>query len=282
MGSMARSFAGLVVMLFLAGCVSPPELPYERGVGVADIIRNVRCELATAVAENSARHAWLKTWAVAVELSLDVADTGSGGAGGQIVVPIDVTNSVGLNADFRQTNRARSISSITFASALAMLTAKECDKLPADVAHRDLLRGSLGLKTWIARATDSIEATDIVGQTNRLGYIIEFGLIAQAGLDPNFTIVRVGDFELGGRLGISGNRTDTHSLAIAMAPIAPALPLPVYVTNLGQLAPVAPGAPPTGKPLVRPAPGAQGIPVETRINLNDIIRSLKQTQTSND
>ena len=60
MGMTARLLAGGVGLAFLAACTTAPRLPYDNGVGVAEVIRNVRCEFATAVAENSIRHPWLR------------------------------------------------------------------------------------------------------------------------------------------------------------------------------------------------------------------------------
>ena len=143
----------------VSACASVPRLPYEGGVGVADIIRNVRCELAEAVAENSVKHPWLKGWAAGIELALDVTEAGGAGVDAEVVVPLNSITDGALGARLNRFRRAESISSISFSTTLAQVSVADCVAIPADKRH--LLRGELGLKTWLARATDAIDATGI-------------------------------------------------------------------------------------------------------------------------
>jgi hypothetical protein len=270
--------------MVVTACASVPSLPYERGVGVADILRNVKCELAAAYDENTVRFPWLRNWAAGVELTLDVTETRSAGATAQILVPIHTTDSLRLGADARRRAKGQSVSSVTFSTALASLDRSDCARHPPDRSPEPLLRGTLGLKTWISRAAEAIDAAGIAQQTDGMGYIIEFGIEAGGGLDPAFSIIRVGDFELGGSTGLAASRLDTHTLNIAMAPIRAVPPTPVYLTNAGG-----------PQPQTRPGPGAAGptpkrgaarpaagVPQQTQQDLGNIIRSLKQSQTGRD
>jgi hypothetical protein len=142
----------------LAGCATVPSLPYEKGVGVADILRNVKCELAAAYAENAGRHPWLKDWAAGIELTLDVTEARSGGVTAQILVPIQVTDSFHMGANARRAAKAQSVSSVTFSTTLAGLNQAECAGFKPERGPEPLLRGHLGLKTWITRAAEAIEA----------------------------------------------------------------------------------------------------------------------------
>lgn len=267
----------------LAACASVPSLPYERGVGVADILRNVKCELAQAYAENLPRHAWLGNWAAGIELTLEVTEARSGGASAQILVPIQVTDSFRLGADARRAAKAQSVSSVTFSTALAGLNQAECKAFVPERGPEPLLKGNLGLKTWVARAAEAIEAAGIAEQTDGMGYIIEFGIEAHAGIDPGYTIIRFGDYELGGSAGLAAGREDIHTLNIAMAPIRAVAPSPVYVTNLGgpqpQTRAPSSGSAGQGRKAARPA---TGVPQQTQQDLSNIIRSLKQSQTGRD
>ncbi|CAN5173489.1 hypothetical protein BH10PSE7_BH10PSE7_11180 [soil metagenome] len=276
----------------VSACAAVPRLPYEDGVGVADIIRNVRCELARAVIENAPKHPWIKTWAAGIELTLDVTESGGAGVNAEILVPLNNITDGTLGANLHRFRRAQSISSITFATMLAQVSETDCVP-PAD-GKRNLLRGELGLKTWLARAADAIDATGIGAQTSGVGYVIEFGVIASGGLDPRFSLLKLdksGDTRVGvdGGATFSASRDDTHTLNIAIAPIYPALPAQVYVTNFGDLD-LGPTTVTTrtGKKVtttkvqgvapVRPA----GIPQSTQQDLNNIIRSLKQSQNADD
>lgn len=266
----------------VSACTSVPSLPYEQGVGVVDILRNVKCELATAYAENVGRYPWLANWAAGIELTLDVTETRNGGASAQILVPIHVTDSFRLGADARRKASAQSVSSVTFSTALVGLNQAECANYAPKSGPEPLLRGNLGLKTWIGRAAEAIEAAGIAQQTDGLGYIIEFGIEANAGLDPGFSIIRVGDYELGASAGLSASREDTHTLNIAMAPMRAVVPAPVYVTNFGGPQPQtrAPqGATGQKRAAARPS---TGVSQQTQQDLSNIIRSLKQSQTGND
>ena len=265
---------------FVAACASVPSLPYDKGVGVVDILRNVKCELATAYSENTGRFPWLRNWAAGIELTLDVTEARSGGATAQFLVPIHTTDSVRLGADARRRAKGQSVSSVTFSTALASLSQTECAHQSSDQGPEPLLKGSLGLRTWINRAAEAIDAAGIAQQTDGMGYIIEFGIEVGGGLDPGFSIIRVGDFELGGSAGLAASRLDTHTLNIAMAPIREVPPAPVYVTNLpGPLPQAQPGkaAPAQKRGTARPA-----VPLQTQQDLSNIIRSLKQSQTGRD
>jgi hypothetical protein len=115
-----------------------------------------------------------------------------------------------------------------------------------------------------------------------IGYILEFAVVQNAGLEPSFTLIKIGDYQLGGKVGISAARNDTHTVSIAMVPIIDALPLRVYVTNLGTVRTINQG--PAGKASAvsrvgGAPPPSGGVPLEARQQLNEIIRSLKQTQT---
>ena len=90
---------------------------------------------------------------------------------------------------------------------------------------------------------------------------------------------------MNGGATISASRDDTHTLNIAIAPIYPSVPTQVYVTNFDEFG----GGTRTvttrsgkktvkGGGLVRPA----GIPQSTQQDLNNIIRSLKQSQNADD
>lgn len=283
-----RKFGALAGLTILAACASVPSLPYENGVGVVDILRNVKCELATAYAENSGRYPWLRNWAAGVELTLDVTEARSGGVSAQILVPIHVTDSFRLGGEARRRASAQSVSSVTFSTALAALGPNECTHQPERLGPEPLLKGNLGLKTWISRAAEAIEAAGISQQTDGLGYIIEFGITANAGLDPSFSIVRIGNYELGGSAGLAASREDTHTLNIAMAPIRALPTSPVYVTNFGgpqpQTAPrgTSSKAPAQKAPKMAPGQPAMGVPQQTQQDLSNIIRSLKQSQTGRD
>lgn len=281
-----RNLWALVGLTAVAACASVPSLPYEKGVGVVDILWNVKCELATAYRENSTRYPWLRNWAAGVELTLDVTDGKTGGVKAQILVPIHVTDSFRMGADLLRHTRAQSVSSVTFSTALASLNeASECAHDMPERGPEPLLRGNLGLKTWISRAVEAIDAAGIAEQTDGLGYIIEFGIEQGGGLDPSFSIVRIGNYELGGSAGLAASREDTHTLNIAMAPIRPVAPAPVYVTNFGGPQPQTraqqPGtaAPAQKRTGARPA---TGVPQQTQQDLSNIIRSLKQSQTGRD
>ena len=272
--------AGLTIV---AACASVPSLPYEKGVGVVDILRNVKCELASAYGENVVRFPWLANWAAGVELTLDVTDVKEGGATAQILVPIHVTDSFELGANLRRHARAQSVSSVTFSTALATLNQAECANYTPAREAEPLLRGNLGLKTWISRAAEAIDGAGIAQQTDGMGYIIEFGIEMGGGLDPSFSIVRIGNYELGAGAGLAASREDTHTLNIAMAPMRPIPPSPVYVTNLTgpQVQTRAPG---TAAPAQKRtgARAATGVPQQTQQDLSNIIRSLKQSQTGRD
>jgi hypothetical protein len=279
--SKMASFAGLTLV---AACASVPSLPYEKGIGVVDILHNVKCELATAYGENTERHPWLRHWAAGVELTLDVTEAKNGGATAQILVPIHVTDSFRLGADLLRRAKGQSVSSVTFSTALASLNQAECAHYVPERGVEPLLKGNLGLKTWISRAADAIDAAGIAEQTDGMGYIIEFGIQAGGGLDPSFSIIRVGDYELGGEASLAASREDTHTLNIALAPIRPVVAAPVYVTNFGGPQPqTRTSAQTTGQAPKRAAarPGAQ-IPQQTQQDLSNIIRSLKQSQTGRD
>lgn len=266
----------------MTACASVPSLPYEHGVGVVDILRNVKCELAQAYADNVSHYPWLANWAAGIELTLDVTEARNGGATAQILVPIHVTDSFRIGADARRQARGQSVSSVTFSTTLAGLSQTECASHMAEKGPEPLLKGNLGLKTWITRAAEAIEAAGIAQQTDGLGYIIEFGIESHAGIDPGFNIIRVGDYELGASAGLSASREDTHTLNIAMAPIRAVAPAPVYVTNLSGPQPQtrAPsGATGQKRSAARPA---TGVPQQTQQDLSNIIRSLKQSQTGRD
>lgn len=285
---MWRWLAACTGVSLLAACAAVPRLPYEGGVGVADVIRNVKCELADAVRDNAAKHTWLRTWAAGVELTLDVIESGGAGIDAEIVVPLDSTTDGSLGANLQRFRRAESISSITFTTTLAAVAEQECVAIPDEKRH--LLRGELGLKIWLARAAEAIDATGITNQTSGVGYIIEFGVISSGGLDPGFRLLKldkIGDLKVGvnGGGSFSASRDDTHTLNIAIAPIYPIVPQQVYVTNLNELnlATAAPGksakaAKGTAASPVRPA----GVPQSTQQDLNNIIRSLKQSQNADD
>ncbi|MGE3874000.1 MAG: hypothetical protein AB7F74_13675 [Parvibaculaceae bacterium] len=279
-----RNLGVLAGLTFTAACASVPSLPYEKGVGVVDILRNVKCELAVAYSENSARFPWLRNWAAGVELTLDVTEANSGGASAQILVPIHVTDSFRLGADARRRAKAQSVASVTFSTALASLNQAECARYVSGRGPEPLLKGNLGLKTWVGRATEAIDAAGIVEATDGLGYIIEFGIEAGAGLDPGFNIIRIGNYELGGSAGVTASREDTHTLNIAMAPIRAVPPAPVYVTNpTGPQPQTRATEPGTAAPAKRTgARPATGLPELTQRDLSNIIRSLKQTQTGRD
>jgi hypothetical protein len=277
-----RKFMALGALTVVAACASVPKLPYERGVGVVDILRNVKCELASAYADNLVRYPWLKNWAAGIELTLDVEETRNGGASAQILVPIHVTDSFRLGADARREARAQNVSSVTFSTTLAGLSQAECAHHVPQAGPEPLLKGNLGLKTWISRAAEAIDAAGIAQQTDGMGYIIEFGIAANAGIDPGFNIIRIGDYELGASAGLSASREDTHTLNIAMAPIRAVPPAPVYVTNMTGPQPQtrAPaGSAGQKRGTARPA---TGVPQQTQQDLGNIIRSLKQSQTGRD
>ena len=265
-----------------AGCSSPPRLPYEQGVGVADVVRNIRCEMARGFLDNLPRHPWLKTWAASVELTLDITEAGSGDAAFDILVPFNGYDSGGLSLGGRQTASAQSISSITFLTMLSTLRETECQKIEIPPGHEVMLRGSLGLATWMSRAIEAIEATRTSAEATGIGYILEFAVVQNAGLEPSFTLIKIGDYQLGGSVGVSASRNDTHTVSIAMVPVIEALPVRVYVTNLGTARATVEG--PAGKASAvsrtrTTQPPSGGVPLEARQQLNEIIRSLKQTQT---
>lgn len=277
-----RKFMALGVLTAVAACASVPKLPYEQGVGVVDILRNVKCELALAYADNVVRYPWLKTWAAGIELTLDVEEARHGGASAQILVPIHVTDSFRMGADARRHARGQSVSSVTFSTALAGLSQAECANHVPQSGPEPLLKGNLGLKTWISRAAEAVDAAGIAEQTDGMGYIIEFGIEANAGIDPGFSIIRIGDYELGASAGLSTSREDTHTLNIAMAPIRAVPPTPVYVTNMTGPQPQT-RAPSTATGQKRTgARPASGVPQQTQQDLSNIIRSLKQSQTGRD
>jgi hypothetical protein len=273
--------AALAAGVCLAACTSPPRLPYERGVGVADVVRNIRCEMARGFFENLPKHPWLKSWAASVELTLDVTEAGSGDAAVDILVPFNGLDSGGLSLSGRHSASAQSISSITFLTMLAGLKESDCTKIEILPGHEVMLRGSLGLTTWMSRAIETIESTGTSAEATGIGYILEFAVIQNAGLEPSFTLIKIGDYQLGGSVGVSAARNDTHTVSIAMVPVVDALPVRVYVTNLGTARAVSEG--PAGKASAVSRTGRasapSGVPLEARQQLNEIIRSLKQTQT---
>jgi hypothetical protein len=283
-GMAKRLLTALAAVLCIgpAACTSPPRLPYESGVGVADVVRNIRCEMARGFAANRDKHPWLKTWAASVELTLDVTEVGSGDAAVDILVPFHGFDSGGLSLGGTHVASAQSISSISFLSMLAGIKTTECKDIQIPPGHEVMLRGSLGLTNWMTRAIDAIEATGTSAETTGIGYILEFAVVQHAGLEPSFSLIKVGDYELGGKIGVSASRDDTHTVSIAMVPVIEAIPLRVYVTNLGTVRTVSQG--PAGKASdvsragQAPLPAA-GVPLEARQQLNEIIRSLKQTQT---
>ncbi len=277
-----RRLLSLGSLTAVAACASVPSLPYEKGVGVVDILRNVKCELALAYSDNVGRYPWLGNWAAGIELTLDVTETRSGGAVAQILVPFHTTDSFRLGADARRDARGQSVSSVTFSTTLAGLSSTECAGHVPQSGPEPLLKGNLGLKTWVTRAAEAIEAAGIAQQTDGLGYIIEFGVEANAGLEPGFNIIRIGDYQLGASAGLSASREDTHTLNIAMAPMRPIVPAPVYVTNLAGPQPQT-RAPADAAPQKRgAAKPATGVSQQTQQDLSNIIRSLKQSQTGRD
>jgi hypothetical protein len=197
-------------------------------------------------------------------------------------VPIHVTDSFRLGADARRRASAQSVSSVTFSTTLAGLSRSECANHAPKSGPEPLLKGNLGLRTWIGRAAEAIDAAGIAQQADGLGYIIEFGIEADAGVNPGFTIIRIGNYELGASAGLSASREDTHTLNIAMAPIRAVPPAPVYVTNFPESQMRAPSeAPAKGRKRAVARP-VTGVPQQTQQDLSNIIRSLKQSQTGND
>jgi len=110
---------------------------------------------------------------------------------------------------------------------------------------------------------------------------IQLGILANAGVEPGFSIVRIGNYELGASAGLSASREDTHTLNIALAPIKVS-PTPVYVTNFPETQPQSRApAGASGQKRATARPSA-GVPQQTQQDLSNIIRSLKQSQTGRD
>lgn len=217
-----RSFsarAGCVALSMLAGCATLPSYR-DDAVSTAEIVRHIKCELREA-AWSKPGHEWLHTWNAALVFSLEVFHNGEVGADTAVVLPITHGGSFLANLTGGMSGQATRTERISFNESLAALRADRALRCQdRDTERYGRLGGRLGIADLFERAGRTRKLANLTGLT-QLDYNLDFIIKNNAGLEPRFLVVPIGnDRTIGGGLKLTGSNSDTQTLKLTLVPPA--------------------------------------------------------------
>src|SRR5262245_58572200 len=215
-----RSFgarAGCVALSMLAGCATLPSYR-DDAVSTAEIVRHIKCELREA-AWSKPGHEWLHTWNAALVFSLEVFHNGEAGADTAVVLPIAHGGSFLANLTGGMSGQATRTERISFNESLAALRADRALRCEdRDTERYGRLGGRLGIADLFERAGRTRKLANLTGLT-QLDYNLDFIIKNNAGLEPRFLVVPIGnDRTIGGGLKLTGSNSDTQTLSSPWCP----------------------------------------------------------------
>ena len=214
-----RARAGCVALSMLAGCATVPAYR-DDAVSTAEIARHIKCELREA-AWASPSNDWLHTWNAALVLSLEVFHNGEVGADTAVVFPVRQTGTIIPNLTGGFSGQATRTERISFNESLAALhrdPSLRCEG--RDTEQYGRLGGRLGIADLFERAGRTRKVANLTGLT-QLDYNLDFIIKSNAGLEPRFIVVPLGNAKsLGGGLKLAGSNSDTQTLKLTLVPPA--------------------------------------------------------------
>jgi hypothetical protein len=201
-------------------------------VPVSAVVHDVQCELRSAVSANISEYPWLKKWAAAFALTLEIMETGSATPQVALTGPIQAlgTYSFGIGAGLAGTATRTAV--LKFTVSLQDVAKYDC---ASGYDQTALLGGNLGITEWVQVALNSHQPDDTFHVPDTIGHSIQFVVQGNAGLTPSYVLVRSqgnGTFNL--------QRSDTNTLDVALTDATP--PPPQRVTIVGAEPTAAPGA----------------------------------------
>ena len=207
-----KCWALLIPLIGLTGCASVPEIPAEDYVTVSDILYSSECELKESIDYLSVKLPFVTHQLVALTYTLRAADSRSGSADANLVVPVtDGTFSLGLTGGL-DASRSRT-TSLTVTYDTGKLRCPAPRKGP-DGPNR--IEGGIGLKDWLLKVSQSLAR---VGSTPRsMTYELSFDIVARGGAKPGFSIGLPG-VQYGVSIGTSGSHQRAHSVLISVAEV---------------------------------------------------------------
>jgi hypothetical protein len=208
-----------VVACLVAGCATVP--PYEQdAVSTAEITRHIKCELRDAVWRDPAND-WLRSWNAGLVLTLEVFHTGDVAADTGVVFPVNATGVFIPTLSGGYSGQATRTERISFNESLVGLSQDTKLACKTQSAGRDgRLEGQLGIADLLERAGRTRSTANLTGLT-QLDYNLDFIIKSNAGLEPRFTLVPIGNSRsIGGGVKLSNSRSDTQSLKLTLVPPA--------------------------------------------------------------
>ncbi|RPI41768.1 MAG: hypothetical protein EHM67_07745 [Hyphomicrobiaceae bacterium] len=215
-----RARAGCVALSVLAGCATVPSYR-DDAVSTAEIARHIKCELREAAWSNPS-NAWLQPWNAALVLSLEVFHNGELGADSAVVFPVQSGAFVpNLTAGF--SGQATRTERISFnESLLALHRDPNLGCKGRETGHYGRLGGQLGIADLFERAGRTRKVANLTGLT-QLDYNLDFIIKSNAGLEPRFSLVPIGNSRsVGGGIKLTGSNSDTQTLKLTLVPPAQA------------------------------------------------------------
>lgn len=214
-----RSFS-CVCILSLAplinGCATLPEPP-EDALEVAELVRNIKCELRNA-AWMDVKNDWVREWNAALTVSLIIDHQGGITTDGTWTFPLPQGGNFILGVTAGATGSANRTERLSFNENLTKLNQ---DKKLRCVKSSDIyfsrLSGNLGFDKVFERARKAITVARVA--LNQLDYNIDFVIKKEGSLNPKWTLIPIGtDRKFSGGIKWSGSRTDTHTLKVVLQP----------------------------------------------------------------
>ncbi len=208
-----RAYAAFIGVALgtLAGCASIPEIPEEEYVKVADILYTTECELKEAL-DTLSREVKVGKQLIQVTYRLNVVETGKGGAGAGIVVPIsNGTFSLGLAMGSTHVNSRKTSFTVEYLSPELHCAVAEGVEPP------QRLDGDLGLGTWLLRTASTLSSVDET--PTAMNYEIGFDIVRNAELKPAIGLAFADGHKFGADLTFAGARDTEHIITVTAAKI---------------------------------------------------------------
>jgi len=193
--------------IVLASCAIVPEFPPETKVRVRDVVQRVECEIQQTIERNNKKLPKLKSWPIGYTLTLRVDTEVGATASADWTIPYHLTDTFTYSASPGLSGTSLREGSFTF-----LYDPKKTYKCPADLGGTSAseMFGSFGIQEWIEGVAIANGGSRL-SEASTFGYTIKFAVAAIGNGKPGFKIVN-----MTGTVGLSGKRTDTNTLVIAV------------------------------------------------------------------
>jgi hypothetical protein len=206
--SVSSLIAAAVVMNGLSACAVVPNHEILERVAVREIVDRVQCELRGAVKNQLDKYSWFKTWNAAFELTLQVEANSAVALDSSFITPYQ-SGKFALGITGGVDGNATRVSTLKIAAPIAKLAKFKCPLPPPSGLALD---SNLGISEWVREVLHAVNKGDTVDHVSSFGQNVSFVLVFSGGVKPGFILER-----FTGPGGLSGKKTDTHSLNIAFA-----------------------------------------------------------------